>query len=72
MREEEKKVDQMTPAQKNEYIENLTKKRIKERITLKHSSKTKHIKNLLRFNRNEKNSIQASINQINNIRHREM
>ena len=29
MREEVKKVDQMNPVEKNEYIEGLTKKRIK-------------------------------------------
>lgn len=52
----------MNPAEKNNYIEKLTKQRIKERITLRHNTKNKHIQNLLRFNRNEKNSIQNSIN----------
>lgn len=48
------------------------KQRIKERITLRHSTKSKHIQNLLRFNRNEKNSIQNTINEINDLRHKNL
>ena len=72
MREEVKKVDQMTPAEKNEYIEGLTRKRIKERISLRHNSKNKHIQNLLRFNRSEKNGIQTTMNEVNEIRRKEL
>lgn len=49
-------------------MEKLTKNRIKERINLRHKTKNKHIQNLLRFNKNEKNNIQKSINEVNEIR----
>ena len=62
----------MNQTEKNDYIENLTKKRIKERITLRHKTKNKHIQNLLRFNRSEKNGIQSSINEVNETRRKEL
>jgi hypothetical protein len=38
------------------------KNRIKERISLRHNSKNKHIQNLLRFNKFNKDSIQDAMN----------
>ena len=37
-------------------------KRIKERISLKHKIKNKHIQDMMRFQKGDKNSIQNSIN----------
>lgn len=50
----------------------MTKNRIKERITLRHKTKNKHIQNLLRFNKNEKNGIQSSINEVNELRAKQL
>lgn len=50
----------------------MTRNRIKERITLRHSTKSKHIQNLLKFNKNEKATVQQSINEINALKQKQM
>jgi U3 small nucleolar RNA-associated protein 14 len=53
-------------------MEKAIKHRIQERITLRHRAKNKHIQNLLRFNKNNTQSIQENINQINSIRQQQL
>lgn len=53
-------------------MEKLAKQRIKERLTLRHKTQGKHIKDLVRFMKGDKNSIQQSINEVNEIRKRQL
>ena len=52
----------MSAHQKSEYLEKLMKNRIKERINLRHNSKNKHIQNLLRFSKYNKDGVQEAMN----------
>lgn len=62
----------MNSQEKNEYLEKLAKQRIHERITLRHKSKNRHIQDLLRFSKGNKDSIQDSINEVNKIRREQL
>lgn len=48
------------------------KRRIEERITLRHRTKTRHIQDLLRFSKNSKDTIQESLNKVNAIRRQQL
>lgn len=72
LRDESKRIEGMNSEEKNEYLEKLAKQRIHERITLRHKSKNKHIQELLRFSKGNKNSIQDSINEVNKIRREQL
>lgn len=53
-------------------MEKLAKQRVYERITLRHRSKNKHIQNLLRFSKNNKDTIQNTLNEVNAIRQQQL
>jgi U3 small nucleolar RNA-associated protein 14 len=72
LREEEKRVETLSPHEKSEYVEKLMKNRIQERISLRHNTKNKHIQNLLRFSKFNKDSVQDAINEVNQIRHKQL
>lgn len=48
------------------------KNRIKERINLRHNSKNKHIQNLLRFSKYNKDAVQDAMNEVNLIRQKQL
>jgi hypothetical protein len=48
------------------------KNRIKERINLRHNSKNKHIQNLLRFSKYNKDGVQEAMNEVNQIRQKQL
>lgn len=62
----------MSPHEKSEYLEKLMKNRIKERINLRHNSKNKHIQNLLRFSKYNKDGVQEAMNEVNQIRQKQL
>lgn len=62
----------MSAHQKSEYLEKLMKNRIKERINLRHNSKNKHIQNLLRFSKYNKDGVQEAMNEVNQIRQKQL
>lgn len=53
-------------------MQKLAKQRIHQRITLRHKTKNKHIQDLLRFSKGNKNTIQDSINEVNRIRRQQL
>lgn len=62
LREEAKRVGELQGEERRDYIEKLAKQRMKERITLRHRSKSQHIQNLLRFSKSNKQGIQDTLN----------
>ena len=48
------------------------KKRIEERINLRHKNKSKYVQKLMRFNKNDRKGEQDSINELNQIRKKEL
>ena len=62
----------MDAEDRSQYMQKLAKQRIHERITLRHKTKKKHIQDLLRFSKGNKNNIQDSINEVSRIRREQL
>ena len=52
----------MNAEEKSEYADKIIKRRVKERITLKHKTKSKYIEKMMRYAKGNQKNIQDSIN----------